>query len=297
MPRFLSTPPEARAERHRRGSENTGHGSGDAVIQHERNAESLRMANFIGLDLAWIDRNDTGICWFEGGTSDDLTCTRIGAEARNVESLADEIGAVDGLTVVAIDAPVLYTDKRWVEREIARRFGRYKASPHQAHFAVKQGRTAGIRLGEALAARGFTLDPRALLCGEHEGRVVIEVYPHTIHVRLFHLAERIPYKRKTGRSVAFRRDAMQQYQAHLRKPIATRVPRVLDNPQVEHTLSPRTAAMANGTALKRLDDTLDGLTCALAAWLVWHDPSAWELIGDLNGYIVAPRDRTEPLHA
>lgn len=69
------------------------------------------MTNFIGLDLAWRDRNETGICWFEGETSDDLTCTRIGAEARSVESLADEVAAVDGSAVVAIDAPVLYTDK------------------------------------------------------------------------------------------------------------------------------------------------------------------------------------------
>ncbi len=250
------------------------------------------MANFIGLDLAWTSHKETGICWFEGETPTDLICTRIGADVRSVESLADEVAAVEGSAIVAIDAPVLYTAERWVEREIARRFGRYKASPHQAHYAVRQGRTAGICLGEALAVRGFTRNPQALLRGKHDGRVVVEVYPHTIHVRLFEIAERIPYKPKTGRSVGFRRDAMRQYQEYLRTLIASETPRVLENPQVEHALSPETAAMARGTALKRLDDTLDGLTCALAAWLAWHDPFGWELIGDANGYIVAPRDRT-----
>ena len=249
------------------------------------------MATFIGLDLAWTGRNETGICWFEGETPADLTCTRIEAGVRSCESLADEVVAVKGSAIVAIDAPVLYTPERWAEREIARRFWRYKASPHQAHYAVKQGRTAGIDLGAVLAARGFTCNPAALLRGERDGRVVVEVYPHTIHVRLFDLAERIPYKKKTGRSVDSRRDAMRKYQEHLRTLIASETPCVLDNPHIARALSPETAAMARGTALKRLDDTLDGLTCALAAWLAWHDPFGWELIGDLNGYIIAPRDR------
>ena len=43
--------------------------------------------------------------------------------------------------------------------------------------------------------------------------------------------------------------------------------------------------------LKCLDDTLDGLTCALAAWLAWRNPCAWETIGDHAGYIIVPRER------
>ena len=249
------------------------------------------MATFIGLDLAWTARNETGVCWFEGETPADLTCTRIGACVRGAESLSDELAALEGSVIVTIDAPVLYTPQRWAEREVARRFGRYKASPHQAHYAVKKGFTAGIDLGAALKARGFTLDPATLLGGERGERVAVEVYPHTIHVRLFDLAERIPYKAKAGRSVGFRQDAIRSYQGHLRTLIRNETPRVLDNPHVERALSPETAATARGAALKRLDDTLDGLTCALAAWLAWHAPSDWEMIGDLNGYIIAPRER------
>ena len=178
------------------------------------------MATFIGLDLAWTARNETGVCWFEGETPADLTCTRIGA-----------------------------------------------------------------------CVRGFALDPEALLGGERDGRVAVEVYPHTIHVRLFDLTERIPYKAKAGRSVDSRQEAIQKYQGHLRTLIASETPRVLGNPHIERALSPDTAAMARGAALKHLDDTLDGLTCALAAWLAWHAPFGWEMIGDLNGYIIAPRER------
>ena len=246
------------------------------------------MPTFIGLDLAWTAHRESGICWFEGETPSDVRCTRLGAAVCGTESLAREIAAVEGPVVVAIDAPVLYTPERWAEREIARRFGRYKASPHQAHYAVRQGYTAGIDLGEALQARGFTLDPVPLLRGERGGRVAVEVYPHTVHVRLFGLAERLPYKPKARRSVAFRREAMQQYQEHLRALLEREAPGVLDSPDVRQALATETAAEARGAALKRLDDTLDGLTCALAAWLLWRKPDAWERIGDLNGYIVAP---------
>ena len=99
---------------------------------------------------------------------------------------------------------------------LGRRFGAYKASAHSAHYAVKKGWTAGIDLGNALQQRGFTLDPAALTGDTTAKRVAVEVYPHTIHVRLFGLAERLPYKPKKGRRVVDRRKAMREYQQHLR---------------------------------------------------------------------------------
>lgn len=53
----------------------------------------------------------------------------------------------------------------------------------------------------------------------------------------------------------------------------------------------RTQRRRKGGALKRLDDTLDGLICALAAWLAWRNPCAWETIGDHAGYIIVLRER------
>ena len=97
------------------------------------------MPTFIGLDLAWKMAKESGVCRLEGTSPDDLRCTRVGAMARSVEELADEVEAIAGTVVVAIDAPVLYRPERWVEREIGRRFARYNASAHSAHYAVKQG--------------------------------------------------------------------------------------------------------------------------------------------------------------
>ncbi len=120
------------------------------------------MSTFIGLDLAWAEHNESGIRWLEGETSESLTCSRFEAAVRGIDDLADEIAAVEGTVVVAIDAPLLYTADRWVEKEIGRQFGRYKASAHSAHAAVRRGWRAGIDLGITLKDRGFTLDPAAL---------------------------------------------------------------------------------------------------------------------------------------
>ena len=244
------------------------------------------MPTFIGLDLAWTTKNESGICWLEGDSKDNLRCTRIEAAVCDTESLADEVAAVDGPVVVTIDAPLLCTDDRWVDPEIGRRFGRYKFSAYPASAAKARGDTAGMVLGEALAKRGFSLDPQPFLKGGCTSRLAVEVYPHTIHVRLFRLDERLKYKKG---HVADRRNGLQEYQGHLRQLIGREAPGVLDHAEVQHVLDPLTAQSAKGKGLKRLDDTLDGLTCALAAWLIWKEPERWEMIGDLNGYIVAPR--------
>ena len=247
------------------------------------------MSTFIGLDLAWTTSNESGICWLEGETSADLICSRLEAEVRSTQHLADEIAAIPGMVFVAIDAPLLYTPGRWVEKEISRQFARYNASAHSAHAAVRRGRTAGIDLGIALEARGFTLNPAARGQDRTDCRAAVEVYPHTIHVRLFDLQERLPYKAKKGRTVAYRRDVLQRYQCHLGELVALEAPGVLENAEVSHTLTSQTAECAKGAGLKRLEDKLDGLTCAMAAWLASSDSEAWETIGDLNGYMVVPR--------
>lgn len=246
------------------------------------------VATFIGLDLAWKATNESGICWLEGETPADLTCSRLEAEAHSIEDFADEIAEVPGTVVVAIDAPLLYTPNRWVEKEIGRQFSRYKASAHSAHAAVRQGSRAGIDLGNALRQHGFTLDPKALEQVGNDCRAAVEVYPHTIHVRLFDLEERLPYKKKKRRPVADRRDVFQRYQRHLQELIDREVPGVLKNAAVDSALAPETAESAKGVSLKRLEDKLDGITCAMAAWLWWSNKDAWETIGDSNGYMVVP---------
>ena len=120
----------------------------------------------------------------------------------------------------------------------------------------------------------------------------MEVFPHTIHVRLFELQRRLSYKK--GR-VENRRGAMREYQQRLKDWLEANAPGVLRNGSVEEALSSLTIEGLPGSSktepsLKHYEDILDGLTCALAAWLAWRSPEDWETFGDaITGYIVAPR--------
>ena len=250
------------------------------------------MTTFVGLDLAWTSHRETGICWFEGNEPDTLRCVRLEAAVCRVEDLATEVAAVPGPLVIAVDAPLIVTRRRWVEREIGRRFGRHKASAHSANLDLlrRTGRTAGMDLGEVLKQWGVVLDPAGLLRGKRNGRNAVEVYPHTIHVRLFGLDERLPYKQRKGRTVAYRRSVICRYQSYLESELQSEAPGVLRDRDLKRTLSHETAMAARGNALKRLEDELDAVTCALAAYLIWRRPSGWEMLGDLDGYIVAPRE-------
>lgn len=247
------------------------------------------MPTFIGLDLAWSPKKESGICWLEGDSREDLHCTRLEVAPRETVSLAEEVAAANP-AVVTIDAPVLYTPDRWADREISKIFSRYKAGAHSSHAAVRNGWKAGVDLGRALMERGFTCDPNPLLRGDRGTPAVVEVFPHPMHVRLFGLQERIPYKKKPQRSWESCQDAIRQYQRHLRRLISDEAPGVLEHPGVQRRLDPAVTESLIGVAYKRLDDALDGLTCALAAWLMWNQPARWEVVGDKNGYIVVPRD-------
>ena len=87
---------------------------------------------------------------------------------------------------------------------------------------------------------------------------------------------------------------MRKYQELLSMLLEKECPRVLDHPEVQDALDPKRAQVAVGRSLKRLDDTLDGVTCAVAAWLMWKNPDGWEALGDENGYIVVPTESNTP---
>ena len=255
--------------------------------------KSQTVPTFIGLDLAWTSKNESGICWLEGDSRENLRCTRLEVAAYETEDLAEEVASANP-AVVTIDAPVLYTPERWAEAEIARRFNKYKCPAHSSHMAYSNGFTAGFDLGQALEERGYNLDPQPLLRGWNPSQSAVEVYPHTIHVRLFGLSERLPYKRKKGRDTPYRRRVMQKYQELLTALLEKECPLVLDHPEVQRTLDPAAAQVAVGKSLQRLDDGLDGITCAVAAWLMWKNPDGWEALGDENGYIVVPTEANTP---
>ncbi len=244
------------------------------------------MTVFVGLDLAWTAYRESGICAFDDRGHVHVLETRV-ATAEEFANLACSFG--DDVAV-AVDAPLVVTPLRAAERAVARAFARFRASPHQANLALLQAthRMAGPALHAALRARGFRCDP-APITPQAPGRHAMEVYPHAAHVRLFDLRERLPYKRKKGRSVAFVRTQLCLYQEHLWLLLAREFPALLEDPAIQALLAPA-AVVRRGLDLKRLEDMLDALTCAWVAWHAWrHGASRIEVFGDEHGHVVVPR--------
>jgi len=243
---------------------------------------------FVGLDLAWTAHRETGICVFDTDWRVRLLEARV-ASPSDFAGLACSFGPD---VVVAVDAPLIVTSLRSVERSVSQAFGRFHASAHQANLELllKTNRMAGPHLYEQLFGRGFSCEPSTLRA-RAAGRHAMEVYPHAAHVSLFNLAQRLPYKRKKGRHVAFIREQLRLYQDYLRSLLRHDVPGVLADATMHALLEPQSVE-CRGQDLKRLEDVLDAVTCAYVAWYAWEYGSAGiEVFGDEHGHIVVPLRR------
>lgn len=187
-----------------------------------------------------------------------------------VEALAEELRGYGPDVLVAIDAPLIRREGCTAERALGRVFGRFHASAYMASMQFLKSRRppldAGPRLGTALAAAGFSLDPLMIRPGGR-GLGAFEMYPHAFHVAAFGLEQRILYKK--GRR-ATRVAGMAAYQAHLSALLAGWAPGVLCEPPVEALLSGG-ALEARGSALKAVEDQMDAVTCMVAALMAGRD--------------------------
>lgn len=242
------------------------------------------MAIFAGIDLSWTARHETGICILEGDR-DSLRVVALEAAVLSPAEVAAQLTRAGDTVVAAIDAPLLVTKERRAEAALARAFGRYGAYAYAARpeFLERVGGDAGPKLASYLGEASFLLDP-LVLEREARGRFALEVYPHAQQVVLFGLQRILRYKRG---SLATRREALDVYRCCLAQladahPFEARgiIDELLWAPLVGMT----------GAQIKRIEDQLDALTCAISAFEAWtHGIVAEEVFGDAgNGYITVP---------
>jgi predicted RNase H-like nuclease len=240
-----------------------------------------------GIDLAWTTYRPSGVCLLSIDGEDNVSLLSLECRVDTPAGFVAELLAAGDNVVAAVDAPLIRRDACFAERELAMTFGRYHASAYTAgmDFLERKGLLAGPRLGEALMAAGFELDPLALVPGAR-GRFAFEMYPHAFHVAAFRLDRRLAYKK--GR-IAMRREAFAVYQEHLRTLAAAEAPELPGEPRIAEVLAAG-ALEARGTALKALEDRLDALTCALAALIAWRGGMApGDVFGEREtGYIAVP---------
>lgn len=240
--------------------------------------------NFIGIDLAWGNRNPTGLADL---VSESGGCRLVRSDRRTTdEEILDWVEACGGEDVwLGIDAPIIARNppgtSRPADKMVSARFSRYHAGVYPAN---RERCERPIRLCRKLRRRGFSSNP--FLPGRR-GRRQLEIFPHLVQVAFFERPRIIKYKKGP---VPVRQAGLREFQAAIETHLTRQDPPLLPSPELTRLLhqDPRTL---RGSALKSLEDRLDAVLCAYMAFYfrTWKKTRC-EIIGDhAQGYIIAFR--------
>lgn len=237
-------------------------------------------ARFLGLDLAWSERNPSGLAALdEGGHLLDVR-----ADLRDDAAILAWIRAQLGTCgVIGIDMPTIVRNAdgiRPCERAVGAVFRTANAAPHPANLRRFPDGGRARRIIDALRPAGVieALD----VCPRDPRIVALEIFPHPAHVRLFALDRIFGYKKK-ARPWPTVLAEWSRYRAALAT-LAAADPPLLLGATIPETVGSR--------GYKRWDDTLDAISCAYVAAFIWRwgmQPPHVRVFGDLHtGYIVIP---------
>lgn len=227
---------------------------------------------FVGLDLAWGERNPTGVAVVDAeGRLTHLAAA--GDDASIIGRLAP-FTATDCL--VAIDAPLVVTNptgNRPCEAALNRDFRAFDAGTHPANTGRPwfANGSRGARLADAL------------------GHSAIEVYPHAATVALFGLPKTLKYKQKPGRDLTLLRGELLRLM-DLIEGLAWADPALDAASHPDWQSARRSVESATGKAqLRRAEDPVDAVVCAYVAMFAVRRPSDVTRYGDdASGCIVTP---------
>lgn len=234
--------------------------------------------HFVGLDLAWGEKNHTGVAVIDS----DGRLLHIGI-ARDNASIEDTVAPYVGDDcLVAIDAPLIVknpTGHRPCETALNHDFQRFEAGARPAYTAKPEfSNPRGARIASAL---NLDVDPASTAT-----RRAIEVYPHPATIALFGLEKTLKYKR--GAFEDRQRELLQLMT--LVEGLDKATPRLRVNHNVSWVeLRKRVAAASRPGQLDRDEDPVDAVVCAYVALYWYHRPEDVTIYGNFaTGYIVTP---------
>ncbi|WP_460359006.1 bifunctional ribonuclease/(p)ppGpp synthase [Mycobacterium sp. ZZG] len=234
--------------------------------------------HFVGLDLAWGEKNQTGVAVVDAGGR----LLHVGAAQDDDSIVAALAPFTDGECLVAIDAPLIVknaTGHRPAETAYNRDFQRFEAGARPAFTdrpEFKEPRAA--RIAERL---GLDMDPSS-----GSPRRAIEVYPHPATIVLFELEKTLKYKR--GPFEDRQRELLRLMT--LIEGLDDASPRLRVNRSVAWVeLRKRVEAAVKPSHLDRDEDPVDAVLCAYVGLYWYHRPQDVTIYGDAgSGYIVTP---------
>ena len=243
---------------------------------------------FIGIDLAWSERNGSGIAVLKGNKKEaKFFSADIFLSDNEILNHVKE-QAKDEQVFIAIDAPLIVPNeqgRRVAEKLVGMLFRKYNAGAHPANrkrLSQWGGKIRGEEISKRLEAIGITHSP--YIKKYENKKKFFEVYPHPSMVVLFNLNKILQYKSKPNRDHAFLVSMFKKYQDYLGNLKA-------GNPKLkipEEVLKVDTEKL-KGKHLKSYEDKLDAIFCAYIAYYSWCCPDKCAVLGSMEeGYILTP---------
>jgi predicted RNase H-like nuclease/ppGpp synthetase/RelA/SpoT-type nucleotidyltranferase len=237
---------------------------------------------FVGLDLAWGDRNPTGVAVID----DKGVLVQVSAQTDDASILAAIKPFVADDCVVGIDAPLIVTNptgNRPCEAALNKHFTKFQAGAHPSNTG-KPEFANGTRGGRLATATDLNLNPFS-----PRPRRALEVYPHAASVALFRLGRTLKYKDKKGRKFEKMQSELLRLMTLIEglkdADVPLRVARHDDWKRLRRSVETATRK----SELRRAEDPVDAVLCAYVALYSVRRPDDVTVYGDIDtGYILTP---------
>jgi predicted RNase H-like nuclease/ppGpp synthetase/RelA/SpoT-type nucleotidyltranferase len=237
---------------------------------------------FVGLDLAWGDRNPTGVAVID----DKGVLVQVSAQIDDASILAAIKPFVADDCVVGIDAPLIVTNpkgNRACEAALNRDFTKFQAGAHPSNTG-KPEFANGTRGGRLATATDLDLNPFS-----PRPRRALEVYPHAASVALFRLGRTLKYKDKKGRKFEKMQSELLRLMTLIEGLKDADVPLRVAMHDDWKRLRRSVETATRKSELRRAEDPVDAVLCAYVALYSVRRPDDVTVYGDIDtGYILTP---------
>ena len=229
------------------------------------------MEIYIGIDLAWGDKNLSGfavLCFSEG----ELKLLDIKL-LHSLDAVIQEIEKYDLHNVyIGVDAPLLIPNEsgnREIEKNFNRDFSKYKIAMLPVNRKLLSKYSQNIRSEELylhLSKLGYKRDFASK-------KTIFEVYPHSTIAVCFNEYKILPYKRKKGRNSEFLCEQLEIYKSYLNSVISN------------HSLFQTDTSILKGASMKDFEDKLDAVVSAYTLYFCKYNAHIFYTLDGIPTFI------------
>ncbi len=228
---------------------------------------------FIGIDLAWTYKNETGLCIIDDEGAVEYFESAVYSDDDIVEIIKRHCG--DDKMYIGIDAPLIVNNEKG-SRAAERAFMRYKIHGHHLSlFVASRGfllRNFGVIRGEVLMNKIMDAIPsvKSSSTFDNEHSVIVETFPSGICLGLFPELHPVKYKVKNKIPYEETKHQMMRLLERIR-PLGVEV-EAFDKKNHKH-----------------IEDKVDAFLCAYGLYSVYTDRAEIKVFGsEEDGFFVIP---------